>query len=324
LQLNRILVTGASGFIGRSLSPALDRAGYFVRTASRQTGMLAGAHESVTISDLTRPIAWQPIVDGMDAVVHLAAMAHTMSKSPDALFDRVNWIATQELVSAARACGVKHFIFISSIRAQSAAYADRVLSEADEPRPSDAYGRSKLGAEQAVRDSGIPFTIFRPVVVYGPDPKGNIATLLRVAGTRWPLPLPLARFDNRRSLLAMNNLIDGIIFSLNQHVTIGQLYLIADDDALSLTEIFTILREAYGRKRQLISVPPKAFELLFKAIGREDYWHRLAGNLIVSTNKLRRDGWRPKIDTRSGLVDLVRTVKGESARQARNAGGGQV
>jgi len=286
--------------------------------------MLAGAHESVTISDLTRPIAWQPIVDGMDAVVHLAAMAHTMSKSPDALFDRVNWIATQELVSAARACGVKHFIFISSIRAQSAAYADRVLSEADEPRPSDAYGRSKLGAEQAVRDSGIPFTIFRPVVVYGPDPKGNIATLLRVAGTRWPLPLPLARFDNRRSLLAMNNLIDGIIFSLNQHVTIGQLYLIADDDALSLTEIFTILREAYGRKRQLISVPPKAFELLFKAIGREDYWHRLAGNLIVSTNKLRRDGWRPKIDTRSGLVDLVRTVKGESARQARNAGGGQV
>jgi len=284
--------------------------------------MLPGGHESVTISDLTRPPAWEPIVDGMDAVVHLAAMAHATSKSPDALFDQVNRIATQELVSAARAFGVKHFIFISSVRAQSAAYADRVLSEADEPHPSDAYGRSKLGAEQAVRDSGIPFTIFRPVVVYGPNPKGNIATLLRVAATRWPLPL--ARFDNRRSLLAMNNLIDGIIFSLNERVTIGQIYLIADDDALSLTEIFTILREAYGRQRQLISIPPNAFELLFKAIGREDYWHRLAGDLIVSTNKLKRDGWRPKIDTRSGLVDLVRTIKSKPAPQARNAGGGHV
>ncbi len=315
--MERVLVTGASGFIGRSLVPALNRAGYFVRAVTRQNAMLAGAHESVTISDLSKPIVWAPIVNGMDAVIHLAGIAHADSNISDHLYDRVNRIATQELVSAAQACRLKHFIFISSIRAQSAAYAERVLSEADEPRPTDAYGRSKLGAELAVRESGVPFTIFRPVVVYGPGAKGNVALLLRLAALR--CPLPLGGFKNLRSLLAVTNFVDAIRFSLQHGATIGETYLIADGEALSMAEILGTLREAYGHNWPLISVPPKAFELILKAIGLKAYWYRLGGDLVVSTTKLKGTGWRPKVDTPSGLADLARMTKYELAPLACKA-----
>ncbi len=317
--MQRILVTGESGFIGRSLLPALDRAGYFVRAATRQPMALAGAHESITISDLSRPIAWAPIVNGMDAVIHLAAIAHIDSGFPDDLYDRVNRAATQELVAAARASGLKHFILISSIRAQSGAHAEQVLSEADEPRPTDAYGRSKLGAEHAVREGGVPFTIFRPVVVYGPGVKGNVAILLRLAALR--CPLPLGRFENRRSLLALTNFIDAINFSLEHRATVGETYIVADDDALAMTEILATMQEAYGGRRRLISVPPKALELALKAIRQDEHWYRLGGNLVVSTRKLKGTGWRPKVDTRSGLADLIiHKAKDEAAARARNAG----
>jgi len=118
--------------------------------------------------DLAKPVFWSPLIAGMDAVVHLAGIAHVGPGVTEQTYDRVNHLATAELARAAAAAGVRRLVFLSSIRAQTSATADRPLSEADEPRPTDDYGRSKLAAETAVRASGVPCIILRPTLVYGP------------------------------------------------------------------------------------------------------------------------------------------------------------
>ena len=177
-----VLVTGASGFIGRPLVAALLRAGYAVRAVTRRPVSFPNVVEVVTIPDLKNSIDWAPILQGVDIIIHLAGMAH--SHVPETEYsdvDQINRMATQQLAQAAKNAGVGRFIYISSVRAQIGATATHPVSEQDEPRPTDLYGRSKLAAEQAIRASGVPFTIFRPVVVYGPNPKGNMRTLVRLA-----------------------------------------------------------------------------------------------------------------------------------------------
>ncbi len=146
-------------------------------------------------------------------MVHLAGIAHAGPGIAEEAYDRVNRLATSELANAAGAVGLRHLIFMSSIRAQAGPSSGGILRETDPVHPADAYGRSKLAAEEAVRASGVPFTILRPVLIYGPGVKGNLARLIELARTPWPLPLGLCR--NRRSLLARENLIDAIHFVLS-------------------------------------------------------------------------------------------------------------
>ena len=168
--------------------------------------------EVVAVSDLTRPVEWRALLKGAETVVHLAGIAHTGPGIADEAYDRVNRLATAELAGAAKAIGIRHLVFISSIRGQSGPSSDAILRESDPPHPTDAYGRSKLAAEDAVRAAGVPFTILRPVLIYGPGVKGNLARLIELARKPWPLPLGLCR--NRRSLLARQNLIGAIHFAL--------------------------------------------------------------------------------------------------------------
>jgi len=185
----------------------------------------------------------------------------------------------------------------------------KAIHEQDEPRPTNQYGRSKLAAEQAVQAAGVPFTIFRPVVIYGPHPKGNIRTLVRLA--RSSLPLPVASFTSRRSVLAVDNLISAIIFALNNPVTIGETYLVADSKAMTIGEILTMLRKIQGRSSSTISVPQVIVRLLLIMCGRKDVWVRLSGDLVVDTSKLESVGWRPAIDTYEGLRGMMRAENGE-------------
>jgi nucleoside-diphosphate-sugar epimerase len=193
--MSRVLVTGATGFCGRPLVTALAEAGDEVRAAVRGTPAppFAPAVEIVQ-ADLAAPVAWAPLLAGIDAVIHLAGIAHARARIPDARYDArydaINHQATAALAQAAHAAGVRHFVFVSSVRAQSGSAADHELTERDPPRPTDAYGRSKLAAEAAVAAAGVPYTILRPVLIYGPGLKGNLAALARLAAL--PLPLPLA------------------------------------------------------------------------------------------------------------------------------------
>ncbi len=209
--MTRILVTGASGFVGRALVAELGDAGHSVRAAMRQPAdIFPRSVEVIAVSDLTRPVEWRPLLRDIDTVVHLAGIAHAGPEIAEQAYDRVNRLATAELAGAARTMGIKHLVFMSSIRAQSGPASDSVLRETDAPRPTDFYGRSKLAAEDAVRAAGVPFTILRPVLIYGPGVKGNFARLMALsaktmAAAARPLPQPplaagAAKSDRRRSL----------------------------------------------------------------------------------------------------------------------------
>jgi UDP-glucose 4-epimerase len=310
--MTRILVTGASGFIGRALVAELASVGHVVRAAMRQPAdIFPRSVEVIGVSDLTRPLEWRPLLKNVETVVHLAGIAHAGPEIAEQAYDRVNRLATAELATAAKAIGIGHLILMSSIRAQSGPISAKVLYETDAPHPTDAYGRSKLGAENAVRAAGVPSTILRPVLIYGPGVKGNFARLMELARAPWPLPLGLCR--NRRSLLARRNLIDAVHLVLASPVTKGETYLVADPAPLTLTEIITALRAGEGRRPGLLPVPPALIMLAASALGRVEEWQRLGGTLVVDPNKLLRAGWKPAPDTGANLAALV------SATSPRNA-----
>jgi len=299
--MTRVLVTGATGFCGRPLVAALVDAGYAVRAVVRGAPSPPFARAVDTVqADLAAPVDWAPLLTGVNAVVHLAGIAHARARIPDERYDAINHRATAALAQAARAAGVQHVVFVSSVRAQSGSAADHALTERDAPRPTDAYGRSKLAAEVAVAASGVPFTILRPVLIYGPGLKGNLAALARLAGV--PLPLPLGGLTNRRSLLGVDNLVDAILLVLRTSATRGETYLVADPQPVAFVDIVAAFRAARGRPPGLFRFPPRLIKMAARAAGGADLWERLGGELVVDPGKLIAAGWTPATDTRAALT----------------------
>ena len=218
----RVLVTGASGFVGRALVDALADAGHRVRATTRQgaEAKFRVGVETVATGDYRQPVDWAPLLTGVDSVVHLAGIAHIGPAIDEAAYDRVVHLATAELAAACSKAAVRRLVFMSSVRAQSGPAADGVLTENDAPRPTEAYGRAKLRAEAAVSAAGVPWTILRPTMVYGAGAKGNLARLLRVADSPWPLPF--AGLANQRSLVSLDNLIAAVRFVLGADVAARQ------------------------------------------------------------------------------------------------------
>ncbi|NVO12692.1 MAG: NAD-dependent epimerase/dehydratase family protein [Rhodoplanes sp.] len=308
----RVLVTGATGFVGRALVPALAATGRLVRAAARTPASIRGGDriEPAPLPDLADHVDWAPLLAGVDEVVHLAGMAHR-SGVEDAGYDRVIRGATGELARACMGRPIQRFVFVSSIGAQAGASATHAVSEADEPHPVTAYDRAKLAAEAELRATRIPFTILRPALVYGPHVKGNMALLMRISASPWPLPA--AAFSNRRSLLALDNLVDALVFCLDNPATLGETYVVADPDPITLAEMITILREAAGRPAPGSPAPPAPFEILLRTNERSVLWDRIGGELVVDPGKLLATGWRPPVETRGGLRATVRASAAEAA-----------
>jgi len=305
--MTRILVTGASGFVGRALVADLANAGHSVRAAMRQPAdVFPRSVEVVAVSDLTRPVEWRALLRGMETVVHLAGIAHAGPGIAEEAYDRVNRLATEELAHAAKAIGIRHLVFMSSIRAQSGPSSSTVLRETDLAQPTDPYGRSKLAAEEALRAAGVPYTILRPVLIYGSGVKGNLARLIALAQQPWPLPFGLCR--NRRSLLARENLIGAIHAALQLPAARNETYIVADPSPLTLAEIVGALRAGLGRSAGLLPVPPPLIALAANALGRSEEWQRLGGPMIADPAKLVSAGWTPAVETRPGLAALTRAA----------------
>jgi UDP-glucose 4-epimerase len=303
----RVLVTGASGFVGRALVGDLAAQGHRVRAAMREPAdIFARAVEVVAVSDLARPIEWRPLLRDVDTVVHLAGIAHSGPGIAEDVYDRVNRAATAALAGAAAAAGIRRLVFVSSIRAQIGPSSPRIVTEADPPSPTDAYGRSKLAAEMAVRASKVAFTILRPSLVYGAGVKGNLAALIELARKPWPLPFGSLR--NRRSLLARENLLAAVHLVLTSEATAGETYGVADPAPLSVAEMVAALRAGLGRRPGLLPIPPALIAGPLAMTGRSDLWDRLGGPLVVDPGKLLAAGWTPTTDTRAGLAAMAQAA----------------
>jgi UDP-glucose 4-epimerase len=304
-----VLVTGASGFIGKRLIGALAKDGFKIRAAARDPSAIIAASdvERVALPDLTRPVDWSALLQGATHVVHLAGIAHAPGALPDEVYTRVNTEAVGELADAARG-KIERFVFMSSVRAQAGLSADHVITEKDEPQPTDIYGRTKLAAERLVENSGGGFTVLRPAVIYGKGVKGNIASLATLAKTA--LPLPFAGLDNRRSLLALDNLISAVSFVLREGQTTNETYLVADAEPISVADLVAAMREGLGRPPHLVRVPEGAVRRILKSFGKEADWERVSGEFVISPAKLMGIGWRPTVATHEGIVRMMRAQNG--------------
>jgi UDP-glucose 4-epimerase len=299
----RVLLTGASGFVGRHLLHDLVTRGYQVRTAGRDTAPASAGVEPVTVGDLAAPVNWQPLLDGVDHVVHSAGLAHADGDIPEERYQAVNTQATLTLARAAQATGVRRFVFLSSIRAQSGPISDRALSEADPASPTDAYGRSKLAAEQGLKELDLDWVALRPVLVYGPGVKANMAALVRLA--RFSAPLPLGGLSARRSLLAIENLAEAVAFAMSESCPARRSYIVADPEPLSVAQMLAAMRAGLGRGPGLISVPPPLLALGARLAGRGGAYERLANGLVASPAALISAGWRPPAETKAALGRLA-------------------
>jgi nucleoside-diphosphate-sugar epimerase len=307
-----VLITGASGFIGKRLVGALSQQGFKIRAACREPSRLIAASdvERVALPDFARRVDWTPLLDGVSHVVHLAGIAHAPGNLPDNVYTRINAEAVGELAAQARG-KVERLVFISSVRAQAGLSADHVITEKDAPAPTDAYGRSKLEAERLLAESGVGFTGLRPAVTYGKGVKGNIAALATLARTH--MPLPFGGLDNRRSLLALDNLISAISLVLDAHKAANETFLVADTEPISVADLVAAMREGLGRPPHLVKVPTGAVRRLMKSFGKEAEWERVSGSFVIDAAKLRGIGWRPTISTRDGIVRMMRAENGAAA-----------
>src|SRR6266478_3146579 len=292
-----IALTGATGFIGQCLLRDLPKRGYRLRVLLRRP--------SAVVGDLARPQNMAAALADADAVIHSAGVAHAMSGLPEDDYRVLNTEATIALARAAQRAGVKRFIFLSSIRAQAGPTADRVLTEDLAPQPTEAYGRSKLAAEQGLAALDLDWVALRLVLVYGAGVKGNMAELLRFA--RAPYPLPLGALRGRRSLLALDNLVAAIDTVLAAPGRLRRPLLVADPAALTIPEMITAMRRGLGRSPGLIPVPPPLLKTALRAAGRTEIYQRLAGSLVADPAALLRLGWTPPVTTPDALAALARS-----------------
>ena len=303
----KILVTGASGFVGKSLCADLKTRGAIVISAIRSGPVDPGVF---SVGDINGETDWRRVLEECNAVVHLAARVHHMqdtASNPVAEFRRVNAEGTLSLGRQAAAFGVRRFVFVSSIKVNGEVGRVR-YSDADIAAPADAYALSKWEGEQGLRqiaaDTGMEVVIIRPPLVYGPGVKANFAALMHAVQKGWPLPL--GAIHNRRSLVALDNLVDFIITCITHPKAANQTFLISDGQDLSTTELVRGMAKAAGVPARLLPVPVWALEWAGRCVGKRDAIQRLCGNLQIDSSKARDLlGWVQKISVEEGLLRVM-------------------
>jgi nucleoside-diphosphate-sugar epimerase len=303
----RILLTGASGFVGRATLRSALAAGPKVCAVVRTGAAPAPPAQVVRISDLASYTRWRDALDGVDAVVHLAARVHVMrDRAADSLaaFRAVNVDGARQVASAAAEAGVRRFVFVSSVKVHGEASDDAPLTAESPLAPADAYGRSKAEAEDALREiesrSPLRVVVVRPPLVYGPGVGANFLTLLKVVSRGWPLPL--GRIDNRRSLIYVDNLADLLLLAAVHPAAAGRALLVADGPPVSTPELIRRMGRALGRPVRLAAVPEPWLRLAGRATGRSAAVDRLLGSLEVDDSPTRQLlGWREPVPPAEGL-----------------------
>jgi nucleoside-diphosphate-sugar epimerase len=303
----KLLVTGATGFVGTALRARLAASRHEVVPAVRGK---SGLPHEVVVGNLDASTDWRPALAGCDVVVHLAARVHVMddtAQDPLTLYRETNTEAMLNLARQAVDAGVKRFVFISTIKVNGEG-RDAAYRETDAPAPADAYAISKWEAERGLHriaaDTGLEVVILRPPLVYGPGVKANFLRLMRTVARGWPRPLGAIR--NRRSLLYLGNFVDAIRLCVEHPAAAGQTFLLDDGEAVSTPDLIRALAHAMGRPARLLAVPVGVLELAGALLGKRAAVARLTGSLYVDSSAIRsRLGWVVPYSLQQGLAATV-------------------
>jgi UDP-glucose 4-epimerase len=303
----RLALTGGTGFIGQHLLRALTRRGYQVRVLLRRPTMLPADCTSAVIGDIARPQNMAQALADVDAIIHSAGLSVAASGRPEDDYRVLNVEATIGLARAAQRAGVRRFVFVSSLRAQAGASDPRILTEEMEPQPTDAFGRSKLAAEQGLATVGLDWVALRLATVYGPGVTGNMARLIQLARSPWPLPF--GALTARRSLLSLDNLADAVDCVLKVDDTLRRVLITADPQPLTIGEMVAAMRRGLNRRPGIVPVPSSILAATLRATGRAEAYERIAEPLVADPSALLRLGWTPPVATDAGLAQLMRNER---------------
>lgn len=320
LKNKRILVTGASGFVGNGLLKRLmaDGALANVIATSRHSGsVLPKDINFIQTGDLLQGTEWRKALQGVTVVVHLAARVHVMndkSSDPLAEFRRINVEGTANLARQAAAAGVRRFVFLSSIKVNGEfTQTGHPFTADDVPAPADAYGISKHEAEQALRqiasETGMEVVVIRPPLVYGRGVKANFQSMMRWLAHGVPLPLATVT-ENRRSLVALDNLVDLIVTCLHHPAASNQTFLVSDGEDLSTADLLRRMGSALDHPARLFHLPLCLLKLGATVVGKPGIYQRLCGSLQLDISKTRQLlGWTPPLSVDEGLQRAAEGIR---------------
>lgn len=311
----RVLLTGANGFIGNALEQQL-RSSLEHEVTPVVRHKIDGLRSAKRVGNLDGSTQWSNVLGGVDVVIHTAASIEVEKRSGSSLmseFRRVNVEGTSNLARQAAQAGVKRFIFISSIKVNGElSPLGKLFTPDDQPVPQDPYGISKYEAEvdlnRLANETSMEVVIIRSPLVYGPGVKGNFASMVRMLERR--IPLPLGAIQNKRSLVALDNLVDLIVTCIEHPDAANQTFLAGDGEDLSTTELLQRLGKALGKSARLLPLPASLLMFMAVLIGKKAIAQRLCGSLQVDISKTRRIlGWEPPITVDEGLRRAVEGFK---------------
>ena len=305
----RVLLTGASGFVGKAVLKAALQHGYEIRAIYRSTVSAMGQPEAIIISGLDGNADYSTALQAVNLVIHAAARAHIMQEDvtdPLAEYRRVNVVGTLNLARQAAAAGVRRFVYISSIKVNGeATLPGRPFTADDIPDPKDAYGQSKYEAEDQLKrlaqETGMEVTIIRPPLIYGPGVKGNFSSLIKLV--RLGIPLPFGGVThNCRSLVGLDNLVNLILVCTNHPQAANQTFLVSDGEDLSTAELFRKIGLGLGRQVRLVWLPAALISFMASLIGKKLISQRLLGSLRVDITKTcELLDWKPSVSVDEGM-----------------------
>ena len=307
--MKRVLVTGASGFVGKRLCEHLENRGYDVARVVRRADN--AKNNTYSVGNIGPDTHWEAIVTDVDVVVHLAARVHVMDDNtaePLAEYRRVNVNGTEKLALAAAGAGVRRFIYVSTIKVNGEATFGQPFFATDTPHPVDDYARSKLEAELSLQriaaDRGFEVVIVRPPLVYGPGVKANFLRLFNWVGRG--VPFPFLSIANSRSLVALDNLVDLLTLCVTHPQAAGKVLLVSDDEDVSTAELIRRIASHMGKRARMVAIPVNILQGVARLFGKQAVIERLTGSLQVDISDTKEAlNWRPPVTLDDALGETV-------------------
>lgn len=311
--MNKVLITGATGFVGSALMDELKKSSNVKVISTVRRGSTSVDGGTIVVGNIDGSTDYSSAINGVDVVIHCAARAHIMkdeSTEPLAEYRKVNLEGALNLAKQAIKAGVKRFVFISSVKVNGEFTSlDTPFKADDIHNPQDPYGISKFEAEAQLlalgQEAGMEIVIIRPPLVYGPGVKANFASLLKLVSKGYPLPFGCID-GNKRSLVSLKNLVDLIVTCINHPKAANQVFLVSDDYDLSTASLIKHMSQALGKSSRLLPVPLWCYNIAGKLTGKSDVVDRLLGSLQVDITHTKNTlGWAPPQTLEEGFKETA-------------------